>query len=172
MPYPNLAAGQRLTAGMLQAMQWQAVEQGSQLTVNNSATLVDTNIIVPLVAGATYEYELMVGYATTDTTDATDFRFAWTAPTNGEVRRWSWGYGSGGTGAGDDYSSVNFRRPITATNVRIGASSDGTTNSYYERGIMIGGDGGNAVFQFAQYVAGAFDSSITGSSRVAYLRIA
>lgn len=179
MVYPTFVAGQRLTAQMLSDMQWKSVEQGSAQTVNNSAALVNTNIVIPLAAGAVYMYRLLIGYTSQGSgvgsptpEDNSDVKFAWTDPPGGEVRRWTHGYGSLGSGpAGDDFTSVSYRRPVTTTPVRIGAAGEGFTNSYYEFGTIYGGDGGSTTFQFAQFVAGAFDLSITGSSRCDYLRI-
>lgn len=169
MPYPEFSAGQILTAGMLSDMQWQEVEQGIQQVVNNSTTFVDTNIVVPVVAGAKYRYRLLVGYSTSTTAD---IKFRWQAPSNGEVRRWTWGIGNENTKSQvNNADSVNFRRPITNTAVSIGGTGTSNTQSYHEEGLLLGGDGGNCVFQFAQITAEVSDTSITGSTRVEYLRI-
>lgn len=171
MVYPDFRAGQRLTAELLRGMQWQSVEQGSAQTVNNSATLVDTNLSVTLPASSTWMFRLFVAYTTSDTGDDSDLRFAWSVPPNGTVARWTQGYGANGSGGTNDFTSVNFRRPATDTNVRIGASGSGDTNSYYEWGVFLAGDGGAFVLQFAQWSATSVDTSVTASSRLDYLRI-
>lgn len=168
MPYPDLAAGMVLTAGMLQGLQWQAVDQASAATVTNSTTLTNTNLTFDAEAGAQYMYRLLIGYTADDTPD---MRFAWTVPTNGEVRRWSAGIGSNATGSSDNQTDVHFRRPATTTNVRVGGTTTADTQSYHEHGLILGGNGGPVMFQFAQWVADAQTNTLIASSRLDWLRI-
>lgn len=168
MAYPTFLAGQRLTAGMLTEMQWREVEQGEDQIVNNTTTLVDTNLVVPVVAGARYRFRLFVGYNSGETPDIS---FAWSVPSGGAVTAWTWGLGVSGTGAISDYTSVQMRRPATTTVRNVGGSGTANAHSYHEEGILSGGVGGNITFQFAQFVADPSDTEIFGASRIDYLRI-
>ena len=168
MPYPTLAAGQPLTVGMLQGLQWQTVQQGSDLVVTNSAVLVNSNLTVTVVANAVYRFRLMASYNGHASGGAA---FAWTAPVGGSVERWTWGIGANATGSINDVSSMAMRRTATATVAQLGAI--GTTNSlaYHEEGIFNSGNGGSITLQFAQSTAFATASTLTSSSRLEYLRI-
>lgn len=167
MPYPPINAGMRITASLLTDMQPQEVEQVASAQVNNSTTFVDTNIVIPTIAGAKYSYRLLVGYATNATAD---IKFQWSTAGGGEVRRFSAGPGVSGTGSTDSFSEVSFRRPLTDSDVAVGGNASALTYSYWEQGVIIG-DGFNAIFQFAQNTADASNTSITGSTRCDYQRI-
>lgn len=170
MPYPVVSAGMTLTAGMLQAMQWQAVEQGTQQDKTSNTTLVDTNLTMVGVAGAVYKYHLLVSY-TAGTTG--DIQLAWTAPTNGAVVRFGAGTGQAAVTSTDinSMSYAQFRRPGTTTAVRVGGGGVGQGMSYHESGVIQGGDGGAFTVQFAQQTSDAGTTSFTASSRLDWIRI-
>lgn len=173
MGYPDVAAGQSLTAGMLQAMQLQSVEQGTTQDVVSSTTLVDSNLVLPAAAGAIYSYRLLCAYTCLRYTGtAGGIKFAWTAPTNGSVVRFSIGIGNANSaGALDDQDSVNIRRPATTSLVNISSSALANGHSYHEGGVINGGDGGNVTLQFAQIATSASASTITPSARLEWLRV-
>lgn len=171
MAYPVVTAGMTLTASMLQDMQWQSVEQGTQQDKTSSTVLVDTNLVMTAAAGAVYMYRLLVSY-TAGTTG--DIQLAWTAPTNGAVDRFGAGTGQAATVSTDinSMSFTQFRRPATTTPVRIGGGGVGQGMSYHEDGVIRGGDGGAFTLQFAQVTSDAGTTSFTASSRLDWIRIA
>lgn len=168
MAYPTVAAGQKVTAQNLRDMQWQSVDQGTQQDVISSTTLVNSNLTMTAVAGATYMYRLLISYVAAQ---AGGLQAAWTAPTNASVVRFTTGIGDASTGSADTQTAVNFRRPGTGTGVDVGAAGASFGHSYWEMGTILGGDGGTVTFQFAQAHSTATNTSVTGSSRLDWIRI-
>lgn len=170
MGFPPFVAGQVLTAGQLRLMQWDHVEQGAPQSVNNSTTLVDTNISVTLEAGATYYYILLVSYTSNETAD---IAFTWSTPANSSVQRFVDGYDSGGNGASFGFSRGRRSRNSASTVVDVGGTSTiAAPAAYSEHGRILGGDGGVFTLQFAQDTAdGTDDTTIDAVSRIDYVRI-
>lgn len=168
MPYPVFVAGQKVTAALLAATQWQEIEQGIDQTVTNSTSFVDTNIIIPVEAGARYQYTLLAGYSSSTTAD---IKFSWTAPTGGEVRRWTIAQGQNGTGGVNTFSEVSMRYATTTNQVVAGGSGTGNEHAYIEIGVINGGAGGNVTLQFAQVTAEATNTVFLAESRISYVRI-
>lgn len=170
MPYPLLAAGQVLTADMLRSMQIQSVEQGSQQDVTSSTTLVNSNLIIPTVAGAEYRYWLLISYVAST---AGDLSCAWSVPANGAVERFGAGLGDIATVPTNinAMTHVQFRRPATGTVIIVGGGGAGQGVSYHESGKVEAGDGGNVIWQFAQGTSNATATSVTPTSRLEWVRI-
>lgn len=170
MPYPTWAAGQKVTAAQLQGMQWQVVTQGSDQTVNNSTTVVSTNLTLNAVSGARYTYQLLVTY----TSGATpDIKFRWTFPTSATIDRFILSAGSASTGSSENLTTSVVRRASEFTEVpAAGTGTSPVTLIYTERGEIYGGTGGAVTLQFAQNTTNASDTIVQSLSRLEYLRIA
>lgn len=169
MPHPDFAPGQRLTAAMLAGVQWQTVSQASSVIKNNNTTFIATDLLVPSVANATYEYFLIVVYSTNTTPD---IKFDWTVPTSGTVSRWAWGTGtnSATTTAINSVDQFMARYATQSTAIPPGGVSSTQTSAYFETGSMFGGNGGSITLRFAQNTANASDTTFLSSSRLRYLR--
>lgn len=168
MPYPTFSAGQRLTAANLSGMQWQAVEQGEDQTVNNSTTVVSTNLSMTAVAGARYKYQLLISYTSGSTPD---IKFRWTVPTSGSLDRFIQSGGTAATGSTENLTTLVSRRASEFTEVpAAGTSSSPVTLIYVEFGVIYGGVGGAVTFQFAQNTANASDTVVQSLSRLEWLR--
>lgn len=170
MPYPLWQPGMRITAERLAAQQWQEIIQGTTTTINNSTTMVDTNIVVPLAAGARYFYELMVAYTSAD--DA-DIVFDWAAQADQTVTRvTTWGIGAGATGDIHSMSGYTTRSPAMGTDVQAGGAGVSAFVGYNERGSLNGGSAdGTVTFRAAQRVAQSSDTVIQANTRCRFLRV-
>jgi len=170
MPYPSWSAGQTVTAADLTAMQWVVVEQGEDQTVNNSTTVVDTNLSMQAEAGARYLYRLRVTYTSGSTVD---IKFRWTVPSSGSVDRFIQAGGTSSTGSSENLETMVSRRASESTEVpAAGATSSPNTLVYIEDGVIGGGNGGAVTLQFAQNSAVAANTVVQDLSFLAYLRIA
>jgi hypothetical protein len=168
MPFPTFAAGQVLTAGQLSSMQWQDVSQGSPQVVNNSETFVDTSIVIPVLSGALYMYQLLANW---DGAVATGIKFTWTVPSGAAMTRFQTGPGFLATGGPDMYTESSYRRQPSTGSVAAGSAGLGLAAGYFEFGNIDGGNGGNVTLQFAQQEAGASNTTLNALTTAMWLRI-
>lgn len=171
MGFPQWFAGSTITAQKLSDMQWQSVIQGGDQTRTSTTTFLATNLVVPVVASASYKYRLLVSYISND---IADIKFNWVVPTNAAIDgRWNWGIGRDAGGSAQVSATHNrHARNSATTQVVVGGTSvDQLPLGYHEEGVITGGDGGNCTFQFAQNTADPFVTTLQAVSRVDYLRI-
>jgi hypothetical protein len=174
LPFPEWPAGMRITAGRLNARNTRLVEQGSDQTVTSSTTLVSTNLILPGVANATYEYRLQIAYSATVTPD---LKFAWTVPSGAAVRRFTISREAAAVAGLNTGAAVIMRSPGTGTEIIAGGgSADGGVPADFffasdEGQITMGGTAGNCTVQFAQQTSNANQTIFRAQSRLVYRRI-
>lgn len=165
-------AGQLLTTDVLNLPRKRLVVQTADQTINNSTTLVDTEIVIPVEAGATYWYQCLISYSAVRPTDGgSALDFAWSAPTGTALARFSQSYieDPASTGANSGALIIQ-RRPANTTRIPAGGS-DGTDppsnfHSAYDRGtIAVGGVSGNVILQVAQRSASATDTILRGGNQ-------
>lgn len=167
MAYPTWRSGMRVTASRLRGMQWQRVEQGSDLTVNNSTTYQLTNLAIPAETGGVYRFIMDIGYTT-----FIDVKIEWDDATSGNGNRNSFGIGRDTTGNNlHTATDVNVRVLNTVTDAQIGYSSAGNGMAYHEDGEFEAGGDGDITVMFAQNTADASDSVFLARSRLYYVRI-
>lgn len=168
MPYPAFAAGQRLTAALLSAMQTQLIRKSADQSVTNSTTLVNAvDMSVPLAAGATYMVRLRACYSASTTGD---IKLAWTAPAGTTVQR----YGISPALAATDTTatSVRMRRQGQGTTVGAGADGTGVSIGYWEDILVAAPSAGTLQLQFAQNAVDATNATILrADSYIEYLRV-
>ena len=76
----NFAAGQRVTAALLNEIQVASVTKATNQSVTSSTTLVnDTALFLPLLASASYDIKMIISYEG-GTQAASDFKFQLNAP--------------------------------------------------------------------------------------------
>ncbi|MGV2383668.1 MAG UNVERIFIED_CONTAM: hypothetical protein LOD86_00155 [Thermobifida fusca] len=170
MGWPSLYAGQILTADHLTEMQWKVVSQGSEQTVTNSTTLVDTALTFDVVAGGIYMVHLRVRWQ--ESASGGGFRCSWSSPAGTTATRAVVAPGTTAT-MGPQALDVSQIRVWTLdqemfTNAAIATS---TTHAWFEDLLFnIGGDGA-MTFQFAQETAAAGGTTINPASFLAWLRV-
>jgi hypothetical protein len=155
--FPRIRAGQRLLANTLNARNLILVEQSEDVTITNSTTMLDSDIVIPAEAGAIYEYDLRIAYSAVRETDGPDVGSAlvcnWSVPSGSAVNRFTTSFPrTPGTGLNTG-NAVIMRRPATAT-LQICGGTDAASpptnfHSAYDRGtITIGGTDGDVVWRF------------------------
>ena len=78
--YPNILAGQRITAALLNSMQPQTVIKPTDQSVTSSTTVVNDNDLVSAVlASATYIFTCYLDYEG-GTTGSSDLKWVWSVP--------------------------------------------------------------------------------------------
>ena len=77
MSIPQWFAGQVLMADAMNARHPRLIVQQNDQTVNNSTTLVNSEITFTPEPNAVFAYELFISYSAVDTAD---FKWAWNAP--------------------------------------------------------------------------------------------
>lgn len=174
MPFPRWLAGMRITADRLDDRNMQTVEQGEDITVTSSTTLIDTNLILPGEVGATYWYHAMISYSAASTPD---FQWAWDVPSGANVRRFTTSKDASSSEGVTVGGPAVMRTPATTTGVEAGGSDpDGGPYEDFiyasdEGVITIGGTAGNCTVQFAQNTSDVNETIIRSQSRLVYMRI-
>lgn len=169
MPVPDWQPGMIITASRLREMQTKTVSQVSDLTINNTTTFQNTNLVIPLVAGATYRFEVRGNY---HGSSAADIKFNWTLPAGADIQRIVAGPGSTSTGGAANFTTTAWRRLTVATDLVIGAAGAGTNVSFFEVGLItVGVTAGNATFVAAQQSADVSDTVFTAQSFLDYIRL-
>lgn len=172
MPYPPWQPGMRATAArMLAGSNWGIVYQSSSQLVTNSTTLADSELVIPVVAGARYKFELMASFRAPT---ANGFAAAWSVPGSTVMYRFVTAPGTGNTGGRQNLDRVSLEIPVDATSLSAAGGSGATDSAgYHERGIIEAATDGSCVWRFAQRVAGAATSAeLRGTySHVTWIRI-
>lgn len=177
LTFPTFAAGQRVPASYLQALSDDlaglvpAVMKTLDQTVTNNATLQDdTELLLPVVANATYEMNALVIYSGTT---AGDCKIAWTAP-SGSALDWVSGGFDPGAGAAAVVGVRNFEIRTLADYAQTGATGAGNKLAIVPAGTLYtGGSAGTFRMQFAQVTAAPATSAVVyARSKLSLRRIA
>lgn len=177
MAFPQWRAGQILTADDLNAVRLKmAVQVNNGITTSN--TLTDSEVVIPVEAGAVYSYQALIAFSATT---ASDFSWAWRIPSGATLARWTISVvealGSGNnTGGG-----AILRSPAGSTQILSGGNSTSSPPAnfqcVYDQGYFeTAGTPGDVVLQYAQGPgASTSDQTILlggNRTRVFYQRVA
>lgn len=176
MPFP-WRPGMRLTADRLNAGATHVIQQEADLALVNRTTPLATDIRVPLVAGAVYQYWLLISYSAASGAD-TSINAQWSVPVGTEMLRFTTSYqaiASGGTNLNNGQYII-MRRPANGTNQVIGGTQITNYHSARDEGLItVGGGGGTAIWQVLQGGVGSSTASIIRggptATRIVYRRI-
>jgi hypothetical protein len=177
LTFPTFSAGQRVPASYLQALSDDvaglvpAVMKTADQTVTNNSTLQDdAELLLPVVANATYEMNALVIYSGTT---AGDCKIAWTAPA-GSALDWVSGGLDPAVGAAAVVGSRNFEIRALTDFAQSGGTGAGNKLAIVPSGTLYtGGSAGTFRMQFAQFVAAAATSAVVyARSKLSLRRIA
>ncbi|MGW1127449.1 hypothetical protein [Streptomyces sp. NPDC002526] len=166
--YPQVYAGQRVTAALLTSMVPNVVVKASTQAVNNSTTLVnDDTLYVPVEAGGVYEVTAWVVHASAT---AADIQIGWSAP-SGSTMTWGvQGPALSSTAASD--APANFQQRSIGQTASLGGGA-GTSVCTDARGVLtVGSSSGLLRMRWAQNTANASDTQVLGGSHLRIKRIA
>jgi hypothetical protein len=133
----QIAAGQRLTADMLQAVAPMSAYKSSNQTGSGSTLANDNTLFIPVLANAVYYFELILGYQG-GTGGSSDIKLGWSLPSGATMVYALQGNTTGGAataGAWETQSSV----PALGTagsGVPVGAVASGTIATGSTAGTM------------------------------------
>lgn len=166
MPVPTWSVGQVLAAADVNS--WfvpiAAIKTADQSVTSNSTTFVsDTELLVPVVATGTYQFECYLNYEGANA--AGQLKWKWAVPTGTTVRYQSIFQGTGGsavvqlTNIAGDTPNANTLGPGTL----MAASMTGT--------VIIGSTAGNMQLQWCQVSSNATSTIVHPQSCIILRRI-
>lgn len=159
-------AGQVLTADDLMGIQPEIYEQGTDQSVTSSTAVVDSSIVVPVLAGARYRFLMHLSYGSSS---AGGLRVDWDGPSGTEMGRYIQAVAS--TSYTADSARMVTRTRAIGTDQTVGG---GLTFAYYQEvgDVRVGGTSGNMRLRFAQAVSDATETILRADSHVIVQRIA
>jgi hypothetical protein len=171
--YPEILAGNRITAQLLDSMLPDVVVKAANETVTSSTTLQnDDELFVSVEANAQYEVSLRLLHDS-DNTAAADVKMSWTGP-SGATMFW------GGHGANVAESGASSGT-ITATNMETHLINEtmtfgggDSTGTYAILGgvLVTSSTAGTLQYQWAQNTSNAIASTVRAGSTLSVRRIA
>jgi len=128
MPYPEILAGQTVTAALLNAGKWAFVTNDAGAQTSTSTTFTDaTGLGFTVEANSRYRARSLIAYdAPVSNTDG-DINFQWTGPADVTVTRRITGLALGAT-SNIDSNLMSVARSL-GTDVRVGGTA-GTDNAF------------------------------------------
>lgn len=178
--FPRIRAGQRLTADIIGARNIILVEQSEDVTITNDDSLRDSDLVIPGVAGAVYDYELYVSYSAVREADSGSALVGnWDVPSGVAVNRFATSFPVSPDAGLNTGNAVIMRRPANTT-LQIMGGTDTTSppnnfHSGYDRGtILMGGTAGDVTWRFGARLSVAAETILRGGAnhtRLIYTRI-
>jgi hypothetical protein len=158
--YPVIAAGQRITTSLLNAMMPAYVNKGTNTVRTSTATVADDpDLTFQLAANSSYFVEIYIKYDTTSNASTNlGLKTAWTVPSGAAGTRTS--IGAGSTQAADDNVSSHHGVHAFTTTVTYGRRSGGNQLWALETAVVDTTSAGTLALQWAQ------DTSSTASVTV------
>ena len=158
--YPEFLAGQKLTAALLAAGQWdKTVKQANSTKVNN--TLANDTELAGITLGVgTWDVHFMIfayctGSATPDIKTQWTFSGTWNTPLRACV-----GPGSTNTGNSDTVTPVKMRAEAVNSNSSYGLGASGSYNEIHERcSTVVVTVAGTLSLQWAQVTTDAVNAT-------------
>lgn len=167
--YPPIAAGQKITAGLLAAMIPQVVVKTVQTDRASTTTLaVDPDLAVELEASSVYVVEFTLYFAALN---AADVQTTWTVPTSAAGLKSVIGPASAASTVTDaDGVSIRDGVHVFSTAIAYGGvrNSNGFAFRVREEGVVTTSNSGTCGINWAQVTSNATATSLFASS---YMRV-
>lgn len=168
--YPDIAAGQDITADLLRSMLPVWAYKSGQTDRNTTITpTADPDLQVDLEAGATYQVEIWIHYSTPA---AADFRTDWNyTGTLSSTNKAAVGLG---TTVSESTPQGIIRAGVhgIATDITYGDRGGSNQIFAYETGLVVTTTAGTLEFRWAQGTSNASNTSVHAESRMRVQRIA
>lgn len=167
MTYPSIAAGQRITASLLNSMVPTIVSKAADQSVTSSTTLTnDSHLVAALVANATY---ILDGYLMLFGSGAGlgDAKIDFTVPSGTTMH-----YTSGGVVAANP--ATQYEDTVNANSTARTIGTNGTTDMgvALHAHIVVGSTAGNVQLRFAQNSSNVTATGFRAGSWLRFRRIA
>lgn len=162
--FPDLLAGETLTAGKFNDRLWHEVTQGADQD-STSSTLANSQIVIPRESGKTYIVRAWIRFSNSTGGAGSGIQIAWTG--DGTVVRNYIGIGDDATGSTTSQATLQEGRTVHTTAINVQTPTAGAY-THLEEFRTIGTN--NLVLQFAR--RGAIGTTtLAGTSYCHYLRI-
>lgn len=167
--YPNVLAGQDITADLLNSMLPQVAYKTTGEAVTSSTTMQnDDELFVPVVASSVYLAELFLLY---DAAAAGDIKIGWTAP-SGASLAWTVVGATTAETTNTSVSTLNMQTRTTSETASLGGSSStGIGATAYGR-LTVSTTAGNLQFQWAQDTSNGTATNVRAGSVLKLTRLA
>jgi hypothetical protein len=165
--YPVIAAGQRITTNLLNAMIPVVIRKPSSTARTSTTTLADDpDLTFQLAANSVYFVEFMIKYATPGASGTAGFKTGWTVPSGASGNRTSVGAGSAATDTGADNMATHTGVHGYATAETYGSRLTSTTNQLWliETSTVNTSSAGTCAFQWAQQTSNASATTVFSDS--------
>lgn len=172
--YPPWAAGDPITASMLNYTQGDVIVKTVATSRASTTTLADDpDLTTTLDANATYLVEMII-HAVSAATGTPLIKTAWTTPSGATGNRTSFGPGSAATDTNSDNISVHAGVHAFTTALTYGrrSTSDSVQISITETAIVTTTSSGTLAFQWAQATSSATASQVAAGSCMRVKRVA
>ncbi|MFC4912595.1 hypothetical protein [Actinomadura gamaensis] len=146
MPYPQISAGQRITASLLNSMLPATVVKSADQQSTSNALTNDPELLLPVVGGATYRGELVLFFSA-NVND--DLNYAWATPAGTVGRRGIIGPDPTATATVDLTALQDRVSGALNTQFRVGGAG-GSHKMLIERLVVIPGATGTLQLQWGQ----------------------
>lgn len=172
--YPTIAAGSRVTAGLLQSMQpLVAYKSADTLRASTTTLADDPDLTMQLAANATYLVEMRISFATITGTGAPLLKTAWDVPAGASGNRSAQGPGSAATDSNADNMATHAGIHAFNTTVTYGGRNSATSECIaIETGLITTASAGTLAFQWAQATSNATAVRVGAGSTLYAVRIA
>jgi len=167
MTYPSIAAGQRITAGLLNSMVPTVLSKAADQSVTSSTTLTaDSHLVMAVVANATYVVDgwLMLFGPTPTTGDA---KIDFTIPSGATMH-----YTSGGVVVASPATQYEDTVNANSTARSIGTNGSTDMGVALHAHVVVGSTAGNVQLRFAQNSSNATATGFRAGSWLRFTRIA
>ncbi|GAA4059863.1 hypothetical protein [Actinomadura miaoliensis] len=180
--YPPIAAGQRITAGLLTAMLPNVIVKPSTTGRASTTTLtLDPDLQTTLAPGAQYfvEFHLQAAAVFDGTNGGTggsggDFRTSWTTPTGASGLKGVMGPSSNAQNNTADRITARMGVHVFNTSIIYAGVRSSNANAFYvhEWGVVTTTNGGTFGLNWAQGVSNATATQLFGNSTMIVRRVA
>ncbi len=169
--YPQIAAGDELTADLLMSMLPRIINKSSNTTRTSTTTFSDDpDLTMQVEANATYFVEFHLHYASLD---AAKFKTEWTVPSGSTGNKCVIGPGSTANQADVDNVSGRYGVHGFATDVTYGTRNSTVSQAYaLETATLITTNAGTLAIRWAQATSNASDTTLYATSLMRVTRIA
>lgn len=169
--YPNWAAGDPITAAMLNATQGDVIVKTVATSRTSTTTVTDDpDLTTTLDANATYLVEIFAHVVSATTPE---FKTQWTVPSGATGNRTAFGPGSSATDTDVDNVSVHAGVHAFTTAVAYGnRTSTSNQISVIETAIVTTTSSGTCALQWAQATSNATASQVAAGSSMRVKRVA
>lgn len=172
MVYPVIAAGQRITAGLLTSMlPAQIVKPTDQPVTNSTTNINDTALVAPVAASAVY---IVTGMLLYSAHSSADIKMGWTGPTGATLDWIAHAQTQTGTGGIASAGVVVDRQSIGNTAFPLGGAD--ATNTVFMTATLSGRlvtstTAGNLQLNWAQQTANVVSSIMRAGSWLLLTRV-